>query len=47
MQTRLWIGVFILSILWTGDAHAAQADAWKADWEKSVEAAKKEGQLTL
>src|ERR1051325_1150019 len=47
MQTRLWIGVFILSILWTADARAAQADAWKADWEKSVDAAKKEGQLAL
>src|SRR5581483_11804486 len=47
MQARLWIGVLILSILWTADARGAQADAWKADWEKSVEAAKKEGQLTL
>ena len=26
---------------------AAQADSWKADWEKTVLAAKKEGQLTL
>lgn len=26
---------------------AAQADAWKADWERTVDAAKKEGQLTI
>ena len=37
----------ILIALWSRGALAAQADAWKADWEKSVEAAKKEGQLTL
>ena len=28
-------------------AMAAQADAWKADWEKTLQAAKKEGQLVL
>ncbi len=28
-------------------ALAAQADAWKADWDKTLQAAKKEGQLTL
>jgi iron(III) transport system substrate-binding protein len=39
--------VLILIALWSRGALAAQADAWKADWEKSVEAAKKEGQLTL
>ena len=37
----------ILIALWSRGALAAQADAWKAEWEKSVEAAKKEGQLTL
>jgi iron(III) transport system substrate-binding protein len=31
----------------TGPALAAQSDAWKADWDKAVEAAKKEGQLVL
>jgi iron(III) transport system substrate-binding protein len=31
----------------SGAALAAQADAWKANWDKSVEAAKKEGQLVL
>ena len=39
--------LLILIALWSRGALAAQADAWKADWEKSVEAAKKEGQLTL
>jgi iron(III) transport system substrate-binding protein len=28
-------------------AWAAQADSWKADWEKTLEAAKKEGQLVI
>jgi ABC-type Fe3+ transport system substrate-binding protein len=28
-------------------AWAAQADTWKADWEKTLEAAKKEGQLVI
>jgi iron(III) transport system substrate-binding protein len=28
-------------------AVAAQADAWKADWDKTLQAAKKEGQLVL
>jgi ABC-type Fe3+ transport system substrate-binding protein len=28
-------------------AVAAQVDAWKADWDKTVEAAKKEGQLSI
>ncbi|HET9548622.1 MAG TPA: extracellular solute-binding protein [Candidatus Binatia bacterium] len=39
--------LLMLIALWSRGALAAQADAWKADWEKSVEAAKKEGQLTL
>jgi iron(III) transport system substrate-binding protein len=36
-----------LFALWTARAHAAQADAWKADWEKALQGAKKEGQLVL
>jgi iron(III) transport system substrate-binding protein len=39
--------VVLLVGLWSSAASGAQADAWKADWEKSVEAAKKEGQLVL
>src|SRR5512144_2269753 len=38
---------FMLFVIWSAGALAAQVDAWKADWERTVEAAKKEGQLTL
>ena len=40
---------FLLAVaLILGWAHVATAaDAWKADWEKTVQAAKKEGQLVL
>src|SRR5262249_49909747 len=38
-----FIQVFLIAIA----ASAGEAPQWKADWEKSVEAAKKEGQLTL
>ena len=31
----------------SGDAVAAQVEAWKADWDKTLEAAKKEGQLVI
>jgi iron(III) transport system substrate-binding protein len=41
------IATLILSVLWASAAYAAQADAWKADWEKTLQAAKKEGQLVL
>jgi len=37
----------MVSVLWASAAWAGQADAWKADWEKTVQAAKKEGQLVL
>lgn len=37
----------ILLIFGIDAAMAAQPEAWEADWEKAVEAAKKEGQLTL
>ena len=46
MQNWLW-AIIVLLVLGSGDAHAAQADSWKADWDKTVEAAKKEGQLVL
>ena len=32
---------------WAPSTFAAAAESWKADWDKAVEAAKKEGQLTL
>lgn len=34
-------------ILFHSPALAAQSDSWKADWDKTLQAAKKEGQLTL
>lgn len=46
MQNWLWAIVALL-VLGSSDALRAQTDAWKADWDKSVEAAKKEGQLVL
>ena len=36
------VGVFVSTL-----AYAAEAAKWQADWEQSVAAAKKEGQLTL
>jgi iron(III) transport system substrate-binding protein len=46
MRNWLW-AIIALLVLGSSDALSAQADAWKADWSKSVEAAKKEGQLVL
>ena len=46
MRNWLWVIVALL-VLESSDVLSAQADAWKADWSKSVEAAKKEGQLVL
>ena len=48
MLMRLSI-VAVVCFFWFGasTALAAQVDAWKADWDKTVEAAKKEGQLTI
>jgi spermidine/putrescine-binding protein len=42
--------VFAIAIYFSFGASttlAGQADAWKADWDKTVEAAKKEGQLSI
>jgi iron(III) transport system substrate-binding protein len=42
--------IFTLVMFFTAGvsaAVAAQADAWKADWEKTLQAAKKEGQIVL
>ncbi|HEY7163873.1 MAG TPA: extracellular solute-binding protein [Candidatus Binatia bacterium] len=42
--------ILVLSLFLTAfvrQANAAQSDAWKADWDRTVEAAKKEGQLVL
>ena len=39
-----WVGIAIVSL--ATDSHAAPAD-WKKDWEQTVAAAKKEGQVTV
>jgi iron(III) transport system substrate-binding protein len=45
---KLWLAfVFVFLIGQAPSTFAATAESWKADWEKAVEAAKKEGQLTL
>ena len=44
---NLWCAIVALLTFGSGNVLGAQADAWKADWERSVEAAKKEGQLVL
>jgi iron(III) transport system substrate-binding protein len=38
---------FVLFLLSVPATFAAQAEAWKADWEKTLQAAKKEGRLVL
>ena len=47
IATLTFLAVAIYSLCGVNVARAAQADAWKADWEKTIEAAKKEGQLVL
>ena len=47
---RVWMLIGIASLFFTflkSSGLAAQPEAWKADWEKTIQAAKKEGQLTL
>lgn len=46
-KKNLVSAVILMGLLWTGAAGGAQADAWKADWEKTLQAAKKEGQVVL
>jgi iron(III) transport system substrate-binding protein len=42
-----FLSAIVLLAIGSVQALAAQADAWKTDWEKAVQAAKKEGQLVL
>jgi ABC-type Fe3+ transport system substrate-binding protein len=42
-----FVAAALILTLWCASGSAAQSDAWKADWDKTVEAAKKEGQLTI
>jgi ABC-type Fe3+ transport system substrate-binding protein len=46
MQNLLW-AIIVLLTFGSREVLGAQADAWKADWDRSVELAKKEGQLVL
>jgi iron(III) transport system substrate-binding protein len=46
IQNLLGATIVLMAFV-SGDALSAQADAWKADWDRSVEAAKKEGRLVL
>lgn len=46
LKLSLALTMFSLAIC-TNSAAGADADAWKADWQKTLEAAKKEGQLVL
>ena len=46
----VWFVIVLVGVLLAHRApstFAAAAETWKADWDKTVEAAKKEGQLTL
>ena len=45
--TIIFVRATLIVTLWCTSGSAAQSDAWKADWDKTVEAAKKEGQLTI
>ncbi|MGH7853121.1 MAG: ABC transporter substrate-binding protein [Candidatus Binatia bacterium] len=47
MMRRLLPLVCFSLLITFNSSFAAQADAWKADWEKTLQAAKKEGQLVL
>jgi iron(III) transport system substrate-binding protein len=47
---RALLSTWIFASVWivcSSAALAVQADAWKADWEKTLQTAKKEGQLVL
>lgn len=46
-RTTVVIAILFWVVLSASAARAAQADAWKADWEKTLQAARKEGQLVL
>ena len=46
-RTLSVLSAIIVLLGFMSGALGAQADAWKADWDKTVEAAKKEGRLVL
>ena len=43
----LKLAVLVVALLLLGRAHAAEQPKWQAEWQKTIEAAKKEGQLSL
>lgn len=48
MKSKVVIAGFLLSLLCRGNLGAGEAKpAWQAEWDKTVEAAKKEGKLSL
>ncbi|MGH7797557.1 MAG: ABC transporter substrate-binding protein [Candidatus Binatia bacterium] len=47
LKLNIFVATLFLISVWTSAANAAQADAGKADWEKTLQAAKKEGELVL
>jgi ABC-type Fe3+ transport system substrate-binding protein len=47
LKLAFFTAAFILLIIYASTASSAQVDAWKADWDKTVEGAKKEGQLSI
>ena len=46
-RSRLSVFIWLLSLFCVFRANAAQPEPWKADWDRAVEAARKEGQLVL
>lgn len=47
-KIKLAVQLFVIgTMIGFGAAQAAEADGWKTEWQKSLEAAKKEGQLMI
>ena len=44
---QLFLVLVMFFTIGVSTALAGQADAWKADWDKTLQAAKNEGQLVL
>ena len=47
MSWKIPHSLFFISLLFGGSAVAAEAPKWQAEWQKTIEAAKKEGQISL
>jgi len=44
---RLLYATVSLLLIWTGESAAAEKTSWQLDWEKTVQAAKQEGQIFI